>query len=111
MCSGPSVFDTSILIVLNPGELIERVPYGSVLNSVKFPASSVAVRTDLPFPSNSTDAFAMTAPDGSETAPEILVSCCWATTVTTADMTQQTVTVQRRLPIHDPPGPVRFFIV
>jgi len=111
MCSDAFVFVTSILIVLKPGELIDRVPYGCVLNTVKFPASSVAVRTEFPFASNSTDAFAIAAPEESETTPEILVSCCCANVFTTKKTTPQSAMVQRRLLVHDSSGPVLFFTV
>lgn len=64
------------MIVLKPGELIESVPYDCVLKTVKFPAMSVAVRIEVPFDSNSTEAFGIAAPLESETMPVILLSGC-----------------------------------
>jgi hypothetical protein len=76
--SGSLVVVTSNFIVLKPGELTESVPYACALNTVKLPAASVSVRIVFPFDANSTEAFAIALPLGSETTPEILVSCCCA---------------------------------
>ena len=76
MRNGSSVVVTLIWTLLKPGELIERVPYVRVLNTVKFPLSSVVVRVVFPFASNSTVAFVIAAPFWSETTPVIFTGCC-----------------------------------
>ena len=112
MRSGSLVFETSILIVANPGELIDKVPYACVLNTVKFPASSVAVRMELPFDANSTEALGIAAPAESETLPVILVICCCARVVTKAIRMQHEATAHPcRLLVHQRLGPVLFLTV
>ena len=109
MRSGPFGLETSILIVLKPGELIESVPYNSVLKTVKFPSPSVAVRTEVPFASNSTDAFGIAAPLASETTPEI--RCCCAKVGMAANRIQHSAMVQLCcFLVHERTGPIRFII-
>jgi hypothetical protein len=81
-----------ICTLLKPGELIESVPYDRVLNTVKFPLSSVVVRVVFPFASNATVAFAIAAPFWSETLPVIVAGFCWADTLNTPTINQNNVT-------------------
>ena len=100
MRSGSSADVTLIFMLLKPGELIESVPYLCVLNTVKFPERSVAVRAVPPFASNSTAAFAIAAPFRSDTTPLIFVAGCWADACTMADITHINTNVKRCLLVH-----------
>ena len=111
ICSGSVAAPlTSILAVAKPGELMDSVPYACVLSSLKFPPRSVCVRTVLPFESNSTEAFGMAAPVGSETTPEIFVTCCCCAVATArhTNIKDKAVAQLCRLLLHRHTSPVLF---
>src|ERR1044072_1560608 len=101
MRSGSSVAVTLIWTLLKPGELIESVPYVLVLNTVKFPVSSVVVRVVLPFVSNSTVAFVIAAPFWSQTIPLIFPCCCWPDAHIIAHTLQIKTNAKRCLLVHE----------
>ena len=100
MRSGSSIDVSLICTLLNPGELMESVPYVLVLNTVKFPVSSVVVRVVVPFASNSTVAFAIAAPFWSETTPVIFAVCCWPVALIMTNMIHPTTNATRCLLVH-----------
>src|SRR5919205_2447259 len=96
-----SALVTFILTVLKPGELIESVPYGRGLNTVKSPERSVSVRVVFPSLSNSTDACWIGSPFGSVTLPWTDPDFCWAETLTTPIAIRTNTSVKRCLLIHE----------
>jgi hypothetical protein len=100
MRTGSFVDVSLICMLLNPGELIDSVPYVLVLNTVKFPLSSVVVRVVFPFASNSTVAFAIAAPFWSETTPVIFAVCRWPAALIMTNMIHPTTNAKRCLLVH-----------